>query len=315
VAAPLLWFLLCQDAVALDWPDRAIHVIVPFSPGSAVDSVPRVVLQQLSDALHQPIIVENRGGAGGTIGSAAVARSIPDGYTLMATTSSLTAAPSIYPANTRDPSEEFSGIIMFGSMPNVLVVAPTKGFKTVADLVSAARARPGTMTFASAGIGSATHFSAERFRMSAAIDLIHVPFKGAPEAYAEVMSGRVDFYFGALATALPLINDGRLVALAVNSRTRVADLPDVPTTEEAGFPNSQYTFWIGLFAPAKTPRAVVDQLHDRLHEILQLPSLQQKLDALSVQPMPLSMVEIDALVRQETVKNRLTMKNAGLKPD
>jgi tripartite-type tricarboxylate transporter receptor subunit TctC len=314
IVAPLLG-MSHQPATARDWPERAIHVIVPFSAGSAVDTIPRIVLEQLSTAIHQPIVIENRPGAGGTIGAGTVARASADGYTLLATTSSYTIAPSLYPATTYDTLNDFAGIVPLGSVPNVLVVAPSKGFKTLAELVGAARAKPRMMTFASAGIGSATQLSAERFRLRAGLDLIHVPFKGAPEAYTEVMSGRVDFYFGALTSALPLIQDGKLSALAVNSTTRVSVLPDVPTTLEAGFPNSEFTFWIGLFAPAKTPRAVLEQLHDRIEVILQSPSMQEKLRALCVEPMPLSMVDFDKLIRRESDSNREIVKAAGIRPE
>jgi len=311
----LLTAISLSPIAAHAWPDRPIHVVVPFSAGSAVDTIPRIVLEQLSAELHQPIVVENRPGAGGTIGSNAVARSTPDGYLLLATTSSHTVAPFIYRATAYDSGRDFAGIVPLGSIPNVLVVSPASRFKKLAELVAAARDKPGTITFASAGIGSATHFSAELFRLSAGLNLIHVPFKGAPEAYNEVLGGRVDFYFGALTTAMPLIKSGQLAALAVNSRARVAQLPDVPTTEEAGFADSEYTFWVGLFAPIKTPRAIVEQLHDRIQVILESPLVREKLKALSIEPMPMSSAEFDVLVRQEGERNKQIVTAAGIKPE
>ena len=227
----------CGHALAQSWPSRPIHAIVPFGAGSATDVVPRVVLEPLSAQLGQPIVVENRGGAGTTIGAAIVAKAEPDGYTLLATSSAHTLVPTVYPHALYDTAADFAAVVSLGMSPNVLVVSPAKGFKTAHDLVAAAKARPGALNFASAGVGTATHLSAERFRMAAGIEAVHIPFRGGAESITEVLSGRADFLFTPLGTALPQVRAGNLVALAVSSPKRAALLPEVPSVLEL-FPNS-----------------------------------------------------------------------------
>jgi len=217
------------EAVAQTWPSKPIRAIVAFAAGSATDVIPRVVFEPLSAQLGQPIVVENRGGAGTTIGAAMVAKAEPDGYTLLATSSAHTLVPTVYPNASYDTAADFAAVVSLGSSPNVLVVSPSKGFKTAQDLVAAAKARPGSFNFASAGVGSATHLSAERFRMAAGFDATHIPFRGGAEALTEVLSGRAEFYFCPLGTALPQVREGKLMALAVSGPKRAALLPDVPS--------------------------------------------------------------------------------------
>jgi tripartite-type tricarboxylate transporter receptor subunit TctC len=312
VAWPLTAF--GQD-VTQTWPTRPLRAIVPFTAGSAVDVLPRMVFEPLSGELGQSIIVENRTGAGGTIGAAAVAKADPDGYTILVNSSSHTVIPSLYPNAPYNAARDFSGVIPLGSLPNVLVVAPSKGFKSLGDLVAAAKGKPGLITYASAGIGSATHFSAERLRLSAGFEGVHVPFRGAPEAYTEVMTGRVDFFFGALASALPFIRDGKLLALAVSSPKRTSSLPDVPTTLEAGYPNSDYTFWVAVFAPSKTPKGIVEKLYQKTLKTLQSTNLTDKLATLGVEPMVLTPTELNALVKREIAANADVVKAANIKID
>jgi tripartite-type tricarboxylate transporter receptor subunit TctC len=299
-------------ALGHTWPTKPIRAIVPFTAGSASDIVPRTVFEQLSGELGQPIIVENRSGAGGMIGAAAVARSEPDGYTILANSSAHTIVPWLYPNTPYDPARDFAAIIPLGSMPNVLVVAPSKGFRSLQDLVAAARARPGSIVYASGGVGSATHFSAERFRLSAGIEGVHVPFRGAPEAFTEAMTGRVDFYFGSLTPALPLIREGRLLALAVSTPKRASALPDVPTTLEGGFVDSASAVWIGMFAPARTPRAIIDRLHQATLKVLQATSMKEKLAKLGVDPMAMTPSEFDEFVRAEISSNGVVVKTANI---
>jgi tripartite-type tricarboxylate transporter receptor subunit TctC len=300
-------------ARAQAWPARPIRAIVPFTAGSAVDFIPRMVFEPLSREFGQSIFVENRTGAGGTIGSAVVAKADPDGYTILATSSSHTVIPSLYPNLPYDTVRDLSGVIPLGSLPNVLVVAPSKGFKTLGDLIASARAKSGSITYASAGVGSATHFSAERLRLSAGFEGVHVPFRGAPEAYTEVITGRTDFFFGALASALPFIRDGKLLALAVSTPKRASALPDVPTTLEAGFANSDYTFWVAIFVPAKTPSAIVEKLHEQILKTLQSANLRDKLATLGVDPMPMKSVELDTLVKAEIAANAAVVKAARIR--
>jgi len=293
------------------WPAaRTIRTICPFQAGSTVDVLGRLIADPLGAALNQTVIIENRGGAGGSIGAAAVAHADPDGYTLLVNAAAHTAAPAAYPNINYDPARDFSGIAMIGVVPNVIVVAPSKGIKTLQELV--ARAKAGTMTFASAGIGSATHWGAERFRLSAGFKAQHVPFRGGPAALTEVMTGRVDFMTIGTGSGLPLIKDGRLIALAVTTRKRSAALPDVPTTLELGYKDSDYTFWNGFLAPAKTPRPIVMRLYDEITKIVSTPEMKDKLAAQGVEPLPLTPDEFDALMRQEIVANLALAKAAGL---
>jgi tripartite-type tricarboxylate transporter receptor subunit TctC len=303
---------LGRRAFADAWPkDKIIRAVVPFAAGSTIDIIARIVLDPLSTQLGQTIVVENRGGAGGAIGSAAVAKSEPDGYTLLINASAHSAAPAVYPNLTYDPSKDFAGVAVFGVVPNVLLLAPSKGIKTVRELVE--RASGGAMTFASAGVGSATHWAAERFLLSAGVKATHVPFSGGPAALTEVMSGRVDFCFIGISSAMAFIADGRLLPLAVSSRKRSPALPNVPTTIELGYPDSDYSFWNGMLAPAKTPRPVIERLHAEVQKALALPAVQTKLAPQGVEPMPLAPQEFDALIAKEIVSNINLARAAGLK--
>jgi len=308
VAAPAL----SRRAFADVWPkDKVIHAVVPFSAGSTIDIVGRIVLDPLSKQLGQTIVVDNRGGAGGSIGSAVVAKSDPDGYTLLVNASAHSAAPAAYPNLSYDPSKDFAGVAIFGVVPNVLLVAPSKGLKSVKELVE--RATGGHMTFASAGVGSATHWAAERFLLSAGIKATHVPFRGGPEALTEVMTGRVDFCFLGVSSSISLIKNGQLLPLAVSTTKRTPALPDVPTTIEAGYVDSDYTFWTGMLAPAKTPRPIIDRLHAEVQKALALPDVRAKLAPQGVEPMPLSPQDMDAMIAKEIVSNIKLAKAAGLK--
>jgi tripartite-type tricarboxylate transporter receptor subunit TctC len=302
---------LPRSASAQNWPARPLRAIVPFSPGSTIDVIGRIVLDPLSAALGQPIVVENRGGAGGSIGSALVAKAEPDGHTILIHASAHSAAPAVYPNLPYDTARDFSAVVVFGSVPTVTVISPAKGIKTLKELVDAAR--KGSFTFASAGVGSATHWAAERLRLSGGFDAVHVPFRGGPEALTEVMTGRVDFMCIGITSGFPFIRQGRLVPLAVSTRTRSSALPDLPTTIEAGYPDSDYTFWNGMLAPAKTPRPIVNRLHAEMQKVLREPAVIEKLKLQGVEPMPLTPAEFDALIAKEVKSNIALVKAAGLK--
>jgi tripartite-type tricarboxylate transporter receptor subunit TctC len=304
-----------MDAKAQGWPTRPLRAVVPFAAGSSTDIIPRIVFEQLSQQLGQTIVVENRTGAGGTIGAAFVAKSEPDGYTILASGSAHTIAPAIYPKLTYHPGRDFAAVVPLGISPNLLVIAPARGFRTVGDLVAAAKAKPGAFNFSSVGIGSATHMSAERFRFSAGIDAVHVPFKGGAEAMSEVIAGRVDFFFGPPALVLPHVREGNLKALVANSKSRTPALPDVPTTEEAGFKDAEYPIWYGLFVPAKTPRDIIDRLHSETAKALQAPKVRERLAALSVDPMVMTPGDFGAHVEREIALNAALAKAVGIKPD
>ena len=306
--------LVTLDAQAQTWPAKPLKAVVPFAAGSLVDIVPRIVFEQLSTQLGQSIIVENRPGAGATIGTGLVAKADPDGYTILATSSGHAIAPSLYPGLSYDPVRDFSAVAHLGVTPFVLVVPPDRSFKTARDFVAAAKGKTGGANFSSLGVGTASHLSAERFRLSAGMEAVHIPFKGGPEAMTEVMAGRVDFYLVAIGAALPHIRDGKLAALAVNSHKRSAALPDVPTATEAGFNNAEYPTWFGLFLPAKTPREIVDKLHRETVKALQEPKVRDKLAALGFDPMVMTPNEFEALVQKDIAVNADLVKAIGLKP-
>jgi tripartite-type tricarboxylate transporter receptor subunit TctC len=301
------------QAAAETWPMKPIRATVPVGAGSTTDIVPRLVFEQLSIQLGQTIVVENRTGAGGTIGAAFVAKADPDGYTVLVHSNAHTIAPALYPNLNYDPAEDFAAVVPLGTSPNVLVVSPARGFKTVGDLVAAAKAKPGALNFSSVGLGTATHLSAERFRSSAGLDMVHIPFRGGAEAMTEVIAGRVDFFFGPVGIVLPHVRDGKLLALVVNGAKRSAALPDIPTTREAGFADAEFPTWFGLFLPAKTPRAIVDKLHAETIKALQAPKVLEKLSALGVDPMMISPREFDALIRKEIAINAELVKTSGAK--
>ncbi|MGH8772508.1 MAG: Bug family tripartite tricarboxylate transporter substrate binding protein [Burkholderiales bacterium] len=301
------------EAEAQTWPTKPLKAIVPFAAGSAIDIVSRVVFEQLSMQLGQSIVVENRAGAGGTIGTGFVARADADGYTLLATSSAHTIAPSLYANLSYDPPRDFAAVLPLGTTPFVLVVPPGNGFKTAREFVAAVNAKPGAFNFASVGIGSASHLSAERFRLSAGLQAVHVPFKGGPEAMTEVIAGRIDFFFVAMGAALPQIRDGKLTALVVNGAKRSPALPAVPTTQEAGFNNAEYPTWFGLFLPAKTPRDIVDKLHRETLKALQEPKVRDKLATLGVEPFVMTSSDFDAHVDKEIAINAALVKAVGLK--
>jgi tripartite-type tricarboxylate transporter receptor subunit TctC len=289
-----------------------LTAVVPVGAGSTTDIIPRIVFEQLSSQLGQNIIVENRAGAGTTIGAAYVAKSAPDGYTMLVNSSAHAISPSLYPNLSYHPARDFAAVIPLGISANVLVVSPARGWKTVADFVAAARAKPGVMNFSSVGIGSGTHLSAERFVHSAGIKAVHVPFKGGAEAMTEVIAGRIDFFFGPVGLVLPYVREGRLAALVVNSASRSSALPDVPTTQESGFADAEYPIWFGMFVPARTPRNIVDKLYDETLSALQTPKIKQKLASLGVDPMVMTPAQFQALVEKEIDMNARLVKAVGL---
>ena len=295
IATTAVW----QPVQAQTWPERPIKVIVPIGAGSAADVVPRLVFDQVAAQTGQPAIFENRPGAGGSTGAAAVAKATADGYTLLAMSSSYTILPAVYRSMPFDAKKDLIPVLPLGSLPNVLVVAPDKGFRSLADLVAAAKAKPGALNYGSVGNGTALHLNAERLRLSAGIDVKHVPFKAAPELATEVLTGRIDFAFIPVSLALPLIKDGKLQALAVGSAKRASVLPDVPTTLEAGLPNSDYNFWLAVFAPAGTPQAIIEKLSQEVRKALQVPAVRDKLAKVGVEPMDMDTAHFGRFVHQD----------------
>ena len=309
----MLLLALQGAASGQSWPVKPIKAIVPFTAGSATDVTARTVLEPLSQRLGQPIIVENRPGAGGTIGVGLVAKADPDGYTLLVHSSSYTVTPSTYSNLPYDTLRDFTGITPLALLPNVLVIAPSKGIHSVRELVAAAKAKPGSMNYASAGAGSATQLNAERFRLGAGFEGVHIPFKGTPEALTEVMTGRVDYYFCPVISVLSLIKDGKLLALAMGSSRRSSTLPDVPTTLEAGIPNSDYNFWVGMFVPARTPKDIVARLYQETARTLQDPDVREKMAKQGAEPMMFTPEQFEKYIRDEISSNAALVKAAGIK--
>ena len=306
--------LLSVPARAENWPSRLIKATIPFGAGSAADVVPRVVFDRLSAELGQAIVVENRPGAGGTLGTAAVVKAEADGYNILAQSSALAISPAIYPNLSFDVTKDLASALMIGVSANVMIVPATRSWKTVQDFIAEARTKPNAIAFGSVGVGSATHISAEKFRLAAGIETTHVPYRGGAEVIADILGGRVDFYFCPLATALPLIKEGRVHALLVSTPKRVAELPDLPTPAEAGLKNAESAFWLGVFMPAKTSRDIVEKFHAAGAKLLAEPSMQQSLTRLGIEPKPMTPAEMDAFVARETAENFEVIKAAGIKP-
>jgi tripartite-type tricarboxylate transporter receptor subunit TctC len=310
--ALLLAASFAAPASAEDWPTRPIRVISPYPAGSASDTVTRVVVDEVSRVLGQPFVIEVRPGAGGTVGFAAVARAKPDGYTLATSSSSMATESVLHKSLPYDPLKDFEPAVLIGTSPSILVASKASGFKSVADLVAAAKAKPATLTFASAGIGSSSHMAAEKFRLAANIDVRHVPFKEG--GLLEVMAGRIDFYFIPLAAAASALKNENLVVLAVSAPKRIPLIPDVPSVVEAGYPDAVFRFWNGLSAPANTPADVIQKLHDATEKAVAEPAIREKLAKLGVEPASMSVAEFKKFFAEDFAATRDLAKRANVKP-
>ncbi len=298
------------------WPkDKAITFVVPFTAGSGTDVIARTVTEKLAPLLGAQIVIDNKTGAGGTVGAALVAKAPADGYTLLIHSSGHVVNPALYPKLSYDTLKDFDGVSPLASLPNVIVVSPSKGYKDVADLVAKAKAQPGQLNYASAGNGSATHMNAEKFRVAAGLQAQHVPYRGTPEALTETASGRIDWFFAPLVSALPLIQSGRLQALAVSTAARSPLLPQVPSITEAGFASATYTFWVGMFVTAKTPKAIVQKLHAAVLSVLAMPDVKDRLEKLGAAAMPMPQEAFEKYLDEETVSAANLVKAAGIRID
>jgi tripartite-type tricarboxylate transporter receptor subunit TctC len=295
------------------FPNKPIRIIITLSAGSASDSVTRVVGEQVSKQVGQPVVFENRPGGGGTIGAGAVAKSDPDGYTLLVNTNLHTLAPSIMANVPYDVENDFAGIALLGISPHVLIISSSQGFKTLKDFVDAARKKPDGITYASV-VGSGTHLNGAHFVQKMNLNARMVPFKGAPEAITEVMTGRVDIYFSPILPTMSLINDGKLYGLGVTSPKRSAVMPNLPTTVEAGYPDSNFGLMFGLFAPGQTPRPIVDKLHSEVATALRTPSVVERLKSMGVDSDPkiMSPKEFDAYIVAQMKTEAVQAAAAGL---
>ena len=296
------------------WPkDKAITFVVPFTAGSGTDVMARTVAEKLGPLLGAQIVIDNKTGAGGTVGAALVAKAPADGYTLLIHSSGHVVNPALYPKLSYDTLKDFDGVSPLASLPNVIVVSPSKGYKDVADLVAKAKAQPGALNYASAGNGSATHMNAEKFRVAAGIQAQHVPYRGTPEALTETASGRIDWFFAPLVSALPLIQSGRLQALAVSTTARSPLLPQVPSITEAGFASAAYTFWVGMFVTAKTPKPIVQKLHAAVLSVLAMPEVKDRLEKLGASAMPMQQEAFEKYLDDETLAAANLVKAAGIR--
>jgi len=306
------WFCV-PLAMGQGYPSKPVHVIVPFTAGSATDILARSFGQKLSEMWGQPVVVDNRPGAGGTIGAGIVAKSAPDGYTLLVHSAAYAYNPSIYSGLSYDTATDFVEIVPLAGQPNVLIVAPSLGVKSVKELIALAKQKPGQLNVGSAGTGSGTHINAEKFKLAAGIDVVHVPYKGTPEALNDTMAGRVSYFFSPISAALPNVREGKLVALGVSTSKRSSALPDVPTIAEAALPGFDYNLWVGLFAPAGTPPDVVDKINKDVDRVLQLPDVKERLASLGAEAMPMTPAEFKKFVQTEIAESAKVIKAAGIK--
>ncbi len=310
ISATLVW-VSCAGAPAAAaqkvddaarFPNRPIRIVIPFAPGGMPDITARMISVKLTESLGQQVIVDNRSGAGGSIGSRIVAESTPDGHTLLATSASHVLAPAVRAKLPYDTVRDFAGITRTTTACYLLVAAPALGVTTLKDFIALAKAKPGQLNFASAGTGSGTHFAGEMLKHRAGIDVVHVPYKGIPDAINDTMTGRVQFFMAPLITAAPLAKDGKLRALGVSAEKRVAAHPDIPTLAEAALPGFRFDSWSGMLAPARTPRAIVEKLNREVARALALPDITQRLAVLGAEPAPMSPAAFDKLTSSSSRK-------------
>jgi tripartite-type tricarboxylate transporter receptor subunit TctC len=307
-------FTMCAApiaALAQDWPSRSVTIVVPLGAGTASDVAARVVMEQVGKQLGQTFVIENRPGAGGTTGTNAVAKAAPDGTTIL-TYGAMAGSAALYSKLPYDPLSDFIPVIALGQQPLAVVVSPARGWKTLGDLVAEGKARPGALNYSTAGIGSASHFGAERLRVSAGFEAQQVAFRGM-EAVTEIIAGRVDFSVQPFSNVLALVKEGKLAVLAISAGKRIAALPDVPTTIEAGLPpDSVYPFYTGVYAPAKTPANIVARLHDEIAKAVEAPAVKERFTALGIEPMPMTLAQFGKFYRDDVAANIALVKAAKI---
>lgn len=300
---------------AATFPSRPIRLVSGFTSGGPPDTIGRIVASKLTDLLGQQGIVDNRPGAGGTMGTKIVAEATPDGHTLLVVSASYAVVPALYSKLPFDPRKDFAGITAIYTAAYVVVVPSSLGVKSIQELVALAKSKPGQLNFGSAGIGSATHFAAELFKATAQIDIVHVPYKGILEAVTDTMTGRVQMLMSAPSTSVGPVKDGKLLALATTGRKRIAAYPNTPTVAEAGVPGFYWESWGGMFAPAKTPRPIIDKLNRTVLTLFEMPDVQSRYAALGVEVSPMAPTEFDKFVDSEITRIGKLARNAGIKPN
>ena len=313
----LLGFLLAAIAgtvFAQAYPNKPVRLIISFTPGSSTDIIGRAVAAKLQEMWGQPVVAENRPGAGGTVGSEFVVRSDPDGYTLLANSSAHAANPGMYKDLRYDTLRDFVNLALLGGGPNVLIVSPESNWKTLKDFVDAAKKSPGKLNFSSAGIGSGTHFNLEKLKLAAGIDVVHVPYKGTPEAIGDTIANRVCCYWAPLNAALPHVNGGKATALAISSAQRSPLLPNVPSVAEQGYAGFDYTLWVGLWGPAKMPQDIAQKINKDVNAALNSPDLKERLTKLGTVPGNLTIPQFTDFVKKEIEETSKILSAAGIKP-
>ena len=314
-AASLALLFVTVGAAAQSYPSGPIRMVVPFTAGSATDILARLIGPKLLESWGQQVVVDNRPSAGGTVAGVIVAGATPDGHTLMLTSSGFAGSAALYAKLPYDTLRDFTGITQVASTPLLVVVAPGLGVKSVKELIALAQQKPGEINFGSSGIGSGTHYASELFKLAAGINVVHVPYKGTPEALTDTMAGRIQYFVSPVLPSMTLVKSGRLLALAVTTKERLALLPDVPTIAEAALPGFEYDGWYGLVAPARTPRAIVNTLSREVGRILQLPDVKERIASQGATPRPTTPEEFDKLVRDEIVMRGKVFKASGARPD
>ncbi|MCW5605257.1 MAG: tripartite tricarboxylate transporter substrate binding protein [Burkholderiales bacterium] len=303
-----------MQVMAQNYPTRSIRMIVPFPPGGSNDIVARMMGAELGERLGQQFVIDNRGGAGGMLGTGLAAQAQPDGYTVLIISVAFAFNPAIYTSKlTFDPVKSFTPVASLGTGPSALMVSPKLPAKTVKELIAMAKAKPGALNYASAGVGSFQHLGAEMFRLMAGVNIVHVPFKGGGPAMADVIAGNTEITLGSLIQMIPHIQTGRLRILGVGGAKRVSVLPDVPTVAEAGVPGYEASNWWGLLAPAGLPEAIGKRLHGEIAQIITKPDIQKKFESQGAEAMPMSQAEFAKFIRTETAKWGKVVKEAGIK--
>jgi tripartite-type tricarboxylate transporter receptor subunit TctC len=310
----LFYVLFVSGSAFADFPSRPVRIVIGFTPGGTPDITARLISSKLSESLGQPFVVDNRPGAGGTIGAKLVADSNPDGHTLLSVSSSHVLQPSIYAKMPYDTIKDFAGITRTSSACYMLVTSPSSDVRSARALIDLAKAKPGSLNFASAGSGSGTHFAGEMFRSAAGIDVVHVPYKGIPESLNDTIAGRVQFFMSPLSSAIPMVKGGRLRGLGVSCEKRVAAMPEMPTLAETVLPGFSYGTWSGILAPVKTPKPVITRLHAEITRVLAMPEIAQKMSSLGVEPDPTTPAQFDKVIAEQVQETAKLARAAGIKP-
>lgn len=313
-AIGLLCFGTATTASAQAWPNKQITFVVPFTAGSATDIMARVISEKLGPRLGQTVVVDNRVGAGGTIGTAAVAKAAPDGYTFVIVSTGHVVNPVLY-SKLNYQLKDLAGVSPLGSLPSALVAAPGLGVKTVKELVDKNRAAPNGLNYASAGVGSAAHVNAEKFVVGLKLKGNHIPYKGTPQMLVDVAGNSADYVFAPLISSVTMIREGKVVLLAVSSEKRSSAFPNIPTMAEAGYPQGQFNFWIGMLAPAQTPKAILDKMNDEINAIVDMPDVRERFEKMGALPFKMKPAAFDKFIEEEAVALGEVMKASGAKLD